>query len=213
MKIVVRNEQEIIRCFAQLRDIEYLGERYNSHLFGNLAVREHNKGHKDPYEFLEIKNKNIAKIIDRHPYIVDFSEMVKYNNLTLSRLILLSHSFLPNEKAKMDEEHKTDDLVDIISFKKGMLTYPIPVFFDEKTLWDNGEVVFGSTTIPGYYMLRSYNKDMNLREYFEANAQELFKAVKGDKEMDSYDITPVGKDILVHFKEKKKSLFKKRITK
>ena len=94
-----------------------------------------------------------------------------------------------------------------------MLTYPIPVFFDEKVLLDNGEVVFGSTTIPGYYMLRSYNNEMNLREYFETNAQELFKAVRGDKEMVSYDITPLGKELLVHFKEKKKSLFKKRITK
>ena len=213
MKIVVRNEQEITRCFAQLRDIEYLGERYNSHLFGNLAVREHKNGHTNPYEFLEIKNESVAKIIDRHHYIVDFSDMVKYDTLTLSRLILLSHSFLPDEKTKMDEEHKTDDLVDIISFKKGMLTYPIPVFFDEKDLLDNGEVVFGSTTIPGYYMLRSYNNEMDLREYFEANAQELFKAVRGDKEMVSYDITPLGKELLVHFKEKKKSLFKKRITK
>ncbi len=213
MKIIIRNEQGIASCYVQLRDIEYLGERHHSQFFLNYAVRERNKGKKAD-DFIKIDNR-IAKIIDEYPYIVDFSDMSKLDIGSLSRMIVLSQSFLPDAKTKADEEHKVEDLVDLISFKRGMLTYPIPVFLDEKQLFYDGEVIFGSTTFPEYYMLRTDNREINLSEYLSSNAQRLFEEIQPGNEMASYEEFRVDNDLLVHFKTKKKlfSKLRKGITK
>lgn len=213
MKIIIRNEQGIVSCYVQLRDIEYLGERYHSQFFLNYAVREHNKGRKKD-DFIKINNR-IGKIIEEYPYIVDFTDMSKLDVGSLSRTIILSQSFLPDVKTKADEGHKVEDLVDLISFKRGMLTYPIPVFLDEKQLFYDGEVIFGSTTFPEYYMLRTDNREINLSDYLSSNAQKLFGQIQPDDEMASYEEFKVDNDLLVHFKVKKKlfSKLRKGITK
>ena len=213
MKIIVRNEEGIHKVYVQLRDIEYIGERHRSHYFSNYAIRQHNKGIKSD-DFICVGNTGLAKLIVEYPYIVDFSEVVQLDSGAISRMIVLSHQFLPTPNQKADEEHKIEDLIDIINFKKGMLTYPIPVFYDNNILFDNGEVVFGSTTLPGYYMLRSYDKSMDLKAYLNENVQSLFSQVLPDKEMASFEALPVDGDIIVKFKTKNKlfSKFRKGIT-
>ena len=214
MKIIIRDEQGIKKCYAQLRDIEYLADRYGSMFFGSLLVKERRKGRKTGEDFVDITNLDVAKIIEMNPYIVDFSDMAKYDILTLSRMIILAQSPMSTGKQRMDEEHKVEDLQDLIMFNKGMLTYGIPVLYDENLLIDDGEVVFGSTTLPGYYMLRAHNKDLDLNKYLNDNLHSLFSLVSPEGEMKSHDVTKVDDSLLVHFVEKKKVLSNiiKRIT-
>ena len=176
MKIIVRDEQGIKKCLVQVRDIKYLADRMNSPKFLRLALGSYVGKKLTGEDFIEINTIGIAKIIEECSYIVDFQEMAKYDDLTLSRMILLSRSPISlDEKKKMDEEHKVEDLVDLISFNKGMLTYPIPVLFDQKVLSDDGEVVFGSTTIPEHFMLKRNSDNIDLVDYFVSNANALFE--------------------------------------
>lgn len=215
MKIIIRDEQGLMRCFAQVRDAKYLAQRYDSKKFLNLALGNAAYRNLKDDDFYEVKNRAVAQIILENPYIVDFSEMVKCDGLTLNRIILLSQSPISYGKQKMDEQHKVEDLLDILNFNRGMLTYPIPVYYDGNIMMDNGEVVFGSTTIPGFYMLRSYNEELDLNEYLELNSGSLYERVNPEGEMVSYEVTKVNNGLLVHFKEKNKILsqIRKRLSK
>ncbi len=213
MKIIVRDEKGIKRCFAQVRDIDYLAKRCNSTKFRRLALGNAIFRDLKPETFVDIKNMGVAEIIEENPYIVDFSEFSKYDALTLSRIIVASRSFFPDDRRKMDEEHKTEDLVDLISLKNNMLVYPIPILYDEKQLVDDGEVVFGSTTLPGCYLLRSTNPEIDLIDYFEKNAQALFESINPEEKMASYEIIKTDNDVFVRFKVKRDifAKIKKRI--
>lgn len=215
MKIIVRDEQGIKKCFIQVRDVKYLVERFESPRLERLILGNNVLRDLKADDFFEVKNKGVIEIIDDNPYIVDFSDFVKYDGLTLSRIILLSQSFLPDEKKKLDEQHKVEDLLDVMNFKRGMLTYSIPIMYDEKTLFDNGEVVFGSTTMPGYFMLRSYDESVDLSDYLVNNLNQLYSIVNPEGEFTSYDVTPLDGSLLVRFTEKKKvfSNIIKRLTK
>ncbi len=214
MKIIIRDENELKRCFIQLKDVDYLVERFNSPKLGRLILGNNKFRHLGKYDFFEIKNRGVAQMIEENPYIVDFSEMVKYDGLTLSRLILLAQNPLSTNKKKLDEEHRVDDLQDIMSFNRGMLTYPIPILYDERIIYDNDEVVFGSTTLPNYYMLRPIQEDIDLNEYLAFHHQSLFESVLPEDEMASYQVTEIDGGLLVHFDVKNKVLSKirKRIT-
>jgi len=215
MKIIVRDEQGIRRCLVQVRDIKYLAEKLNSPKFLRLALGDAINPKIKGEDFIEINSVAIAKIIEENPYIVDFQEMAKYDDLTLSRMILLTRSPVSFDEAKKrDEEHKVEDLVDLISFNKGMLTYSIPVIFDQKVLSDNGEVIFGSTTIPDHFMLKRCSEDIDLPTYFSQNAQALFEQTGIEGEMVDYKTLELSGSLIVYFNVKKKLLSKirKRIT-
>jgi len=214
MKIIIRNEQGIKRCYIQLRDVDYLVERYNSPKLGKMALGNAAFRNLRADDFFEVKNKGVAKIIEDNPYIVEFGEVVNYDVLTLSRMILLSQVPTVSEKDKFDQDHKVEDLQDIISFNKGMLTYPIPVLFDEELLVDDGEVIFGSTTFPNQYMIKSTNPELDLVDYFLDNINDLFLEVFPGEEMKDYSLMKLDDALLIHFVPKR-SLFKslkKRIT-
>ena len=214
MKIIIRDEQGIKRCFVQMRDLEYLADRYGSVFFGGLVARKNRREKHSPEEFTEITNIDIANIIDRNPYIVDFSDNARWDLLTLSRMVILTQSPMSIGKRRMDEQHKVEDLQDLMNFKRGMLTYGIPIFYDENILFEDGEVFFGSTTLPGYYMIRSENKDLDLNAYLNDNLQELFSLVNPEGELKNFEVTKLDDSLLVHFVEKKKVLSNiiKRIT-
>lgn len=209
MKIIIRDANGgIKRCFAQVRDVDYLAKRFNSIRFKKLALDNASYRDLKNDDFFEVRNLGVAQIIEENPFIVDFCDLVNFDVLSLTRMIILAQSAFPSEKRKLDEDKKVDDLLDLINFKKGMLTYQMPVFFDEKKLIQDGDIVFGSTTLPDYYMLRSSNPDVNLLSYLEKNSQALFDCLDIEEDMESYDTIEVGKDVLVRFKVKKNLISK-----
>ena len=207
MKIIVRDEHGIKRCFCQMRDIDYLSTRFTSERFRQFALGNYIFRDLKEDDFFEVKNRAVKKIIEEDQYIVDFGEINKYDNLTLSRMILLSQVPLPTEREKLGIDHKILDLQDIISFNRGMLTYPIPVLFDEKMKFEDGDVVFGSTTLSDHFMLRTNNQDIDLIDYFMENCNSLFALAYPEGEMKSYNIKKVNNDLIIYF-EVKKRLFK-----
>lgn len=206
MKIIIKDETGIKKCLIQLRDVDYMEKKYNAKSIRKyLTMGIHSELKEE--SFIPVVNAHIAQVIEADPNIVDFSEIVKLDTLSISRLIVLAHSFGATKKQQLDEEKKTIDLQDIMSFKNGTLDYKIPLMLDGKVMNKDGEIVFGSTTIPGCYVLKG-NKHSNLREYLELNSNALYSLIGLDKEMESYSVTELDNCLLVHFNTKKKRITK-----
>lgn len=206
MKIIIKDETGIKKCLIQLRDVDYMEKKYNARSIRKyLTMGIHSELKEE--SFIPVTNAHIAEVIEANPSIVDFSEMVRLDNLSISRMIVLAHTFGAKEKQQLDDEKKIIDLQDIMSFKNGTLNYQIPLLLDGKVMFNDGNVVFGSTTIPGYYMLKG-NKETNLREYLELNSNSLFNTIESDKEMESYSVTELDNCLLVRFNTKKKRITK-----
>lgn len=212
MKIIVRDNKGIKKCLIQYRDVKYLGLRFDTPKIVDFLLRDIDVSKLKDSDFIEVKNAEVARIIDENQNIVDFGECVKYDNLTLSRLIILAHGFYPSEKEKLDEERKVEDMQDIISLKNGTLTYQIPVLYSPIDVLADGKVVFGNSTIPGYYVLKSNDQDFDLTAFLEENVRKLFEMVKPEEELDHYGVSKVDDCLLVYFKGNKKLRNEKRIT-
>ena len=211
MKIIVRDGNEIKKCLVQVRDIEYLSERFELAKL-KKAVLGKEEGTKKGYEFVEIHNKELAGAILQNPFIVDFSEMAKHDSFTLSRIIFLTQTPINDGKQRLDDQKKIEDLQDIITFNTGKLPYQIPVLFDDKVTLINEDVTFGSCTVPNYFMIRSNKKGLDLAAYVREKIGSLFAVLDCDREMESYSTVEVDDAILIKFKLKRKSLLRKRVT-
>jgi hypothetical protein len=211
MKIIIKDGENIKKCLIQVRDVNYLAERYELTTL-RKALLGKNEDSKKEYEFIEVHNKDLAGAIEQNPFIVNFTEMARYDDFTLSRLIFLTQTPVNDGKQRLDDQHKIEDLQDIITFNTGRLPYQIPVLFDDRITLINEDVTFGSTTIPNYYMLRANKKDLNLAEYLRTKVDSLFGILELDREMDSYSTVELEDSLLVKFKLKRKRLTKKRIT-
>jgi hypothetical protein len=211
MKIIIKDGENIKKCLIQVRDVNYLAERYELTTL-RKALLGKNEDSKKEYEFIEVHNKDLARAIEQNPFIVNFTEMARYDDFTLSRLIFLTQTPVNDGKQRLDDQHKIEDLQDIITFNTGRLPYQIPVLFDDRITLINEDVTFGSTTIPNYYMLRANKKDLNLAEYLRTKVDSLFGILELDREMDSYSTVELEDSLLVKFKLKRKRLTKKRIT-
>lgn len=202
MKIIIRDGQMIKKCLIQVKDVLYLIERFNVPKLKTLLLK--NRKDLKAVDFINVTDERIARIIEENEYIVDFTSMSNYDSFTLSRLILLGHNPIIN---KLDEENRVMDLQSIISFKNGELDYSIPVTLT-KHLYEDSEVVFGPSTFANYYLLDSKEEGLDIESYLDQHASSLYSLINSDQELDSFDVIKVQKGILVHFKEKKKRLFK-----
>ena len=202
MKIIIRNENGIKKCFVQVRDINYLAERFNVGRLNRYVLGDRKP---EETEFVEIKDMKLAKVIEGCQSIVDFEEMAKLDDFSLGRIILLAHSYLGKESR--DEEQRVRDLQDIMSFKQGKLGYQIPVILRE-VVFENEDMVLGSSTLPGYHILKSINGSLDLDNYLALNLKPLFWMIYPEDEMESYNIIKMNDCLLIHFDVKKKHLSK-----
>ncbi len=202
MKIVIKKDDNDTKCLAQLRDIKYLAQRYNSDFFEDFYEAEKLKGLADE-DFIELINKKVKDIVLNSPFIVDFTEYAKCDLRTLSRLIVLSINSLngPNHD---DDEHRRADLLDICDFKKGILPYRIPVAFDNRVSMDLGPVHFGTSTIPGYYMLKKKDINIDLMNFLFNNYYLLHSFVDDKGVCVGFESVKVGDELIFKFTTKTK---------
>ena len=197
MKIVFTNEDGSTRCLTQVRDYKYLAVRFNSDAFLAMYNSTRAHGHTDD-DFVDVTNEKVKEIILNSPYIVDFTDIAKLDLTTLSRLIVVSARSM-SENDRLDFDHKRDDILDIMEFKKGILPYQIPVGFDNKVYMDMGPVYFGSSTIPGYFLLKKKDINVNLMEFL-ANNHTLLHALLERKDICvGFDSVKVGDQLLFKF--------------
>ena len=198
MKIIIKRNGETKKCFAQVRDINYLASRFNVDKLNRYVL-----GNSKPKgtDFVEIKDPRLAKVIEENQNIVDVGEMAGLDDFTLGRIILLAHSYFDKESA--DETHRVRDLQDIMSFNQGKLDYQVPVMLQD-TIFENEDMVLGSSTIPGYYILRSLNGSLDLDNYLALNLKPLFWMIYPEEEMESYNIIRMDDCLLIHFNVMKK---------
>ena len=202
MKIVFKNENNETKCLAQIRDFKYLAIRFDSKFFLTRynSMRAH--GQKDE-DFVEITNEKTREIILNCSYIVDFSEFAKLDLVSLSRFVVLS-SGSTGPKDRLDNDHRRVDLQDIADFKNGLLPYRIPVTFDNNVFMDMGPVYFGSSTIPGYYMLRKKDVSVDLMNFLYTNYYLLYANLDAKDVCTGFDSVKVGDDVLFKFKTRTK---------
>ena len=202
MKIVIKKDENETRCLVQLRDIKYIAQRYDSNYFEDFYMSEMAKGHKD-HDFIEITNQKVKDLVIKCPFIIDFTDFVRLDPFSLSRIMVLSNTSA-NERDQADNEHKIRDLQDILEFKKGSLGYRIPVAFDNKVYLDLGPVYFGTTTIPGYYMLKKKNINANLMDFLYNYYYLLYTFVDDKNTCDGFESFRVGEEVVFKFNTKTK---------
>ena len=201
MKIVVNNG-DIKTCYVQVRDIKYLADRYSSSVFENIFTKACAEGHNFT-DFIPIADDKIASIIIFDSFIIDFSLSVGHESHSLSRMTSLSSCGSSNTE-RIDFEHKRRDLNDLMNFKRGKLDYQIPILFDglQKIEFDNATV--GSTSMPGYYMLRSKYPDTDLEHILKRDYLIIYRMLGYKGECDGVSINKVGDDLLFRFIVKNK---------
>ena len=203
MKIVFKNEDNNLRCLTQVRDFKYLAKRFNSEYFNKLYEAEIAKGLKDE-DFVELVKEESRRVVLDCPYIVTFNDVANCDDLTISRLMVLTGRAL-SSKDKLDNEHKRTDLSDILAFKSNSLPYQIPVTFDNNVFMDLGDVYLGTSTIPGYYMLRKKNINADLADFLANNYYLLFRCLDLKDVCEGFNSVKVGDELLFRFNTKTKT--------
>ena len=211
MKIIIE-EKNRKSCYAQVRDLYYLAARFKSSSFENLYETYINQGLTEK-EFVYLDDPKVVELIDFNPFIINFSQYVSQSNGALIRLAALTTGPVIHTDT-LDNQHKRDDIFDIIEFKKGELDYQIPVVYDKKKYIDLGRMILGSTNHPGFFMLRRKDPEVNIEDVVNRDYRVLFETLGLEGDCDGVYMFNVGEDIVFKFRtKKKKQNFKEHLKK
>ena len=143
MKIIVHKENETI-CFVQLRDLLYLayGKRNAFRELANKYIDEY----KQIHDFVKVTNPEMVKILERREDIIDFDDFSSSHTIdSLTHLLVAKNLFCSDSESRRRVEHETNDIQDIIAYKKGELSYAIPLIADYRLVQNiNGYVVMST---------------------------------------------------------------------
>ena len=201
MKIII-DEKGKRTCYAQVRDLYYLAARFKSSSFENLYEGFINEGRAET-DFVLLEDPKVVELVDFNPFIINFSEFVGYSQNALIRLAALTAGPVLHTDTT-DNQHKRNDIFDIMDFKKGQLQYEIPVVFDKKKFIDFGKMELGSTNHPGFYLLRRKDPEVNLEEVINKDYRVLFETLGLEGYCDGVYMFNVGEDIVFKFRTKHK---------
>jgi len=212
MRIIIRKDDQVDKCYVQLRDIKFLSTKYKSIALKNLYLKYLDLGTKDE-DFIKMTEPRLIEIFTKANTIVDLDDYVNLDPLVLARTIYASSFSLSTDKLRRENEHRNQDIADIYHFLTGDLTYPIPIMYDNKYLIENEDksITLGSTIIPDYYIINGINKDNSeLISYLEDNLEDIITNNYPDEEV-NYKVQKLNDNILVIFnhQKKKKHILKK----
>ncbi len=152
MKIITHTPRSGEAVYIQVKDFLYLGRTTGDSTYIDEYIDLLNS-QKTDYDFIRIYDEEKRSVVSRTD-IVDFKELYKESSMLLSKtLINLSFSSLNDEKSKQ----KSEDIRDVLAFRRGDLTYTIPLFSDGDVniLSEDGYLSFTSTIIPDCFVLRT----------------------------------------------------------
>lgn len=163
MKIITHSCKNGEAVYVQVKDLLYLGRTTgdNSYIDEYIELINSQKGDNDFIRVFDEFKKNIIKRTD----IVDFKGVYSESSLFLSRILInLTLAAANNEVARQ----KSEGIRDILAFKRGDLSYGIPLFSDGDIYLESedGYFSFSSTILPDCYALKVVDRsDIRKSDY------------------------------------------------
>ena len=150
MKVIVHKKNETI-CYVQLRDLVYLASgKRNS--FRDLSCKYIEEG-KIMTDFVRVSDKAMIDIIENLEDIIDIEDYKAYSIDSLSHLLVSKHLFsVPNAQRRV--EHQTDDIQDLILYKKGELPYAMPLIADDRLVRNINGYMVSSTNCDNKFIVK-----------------------------------------------------------
>lgn len=169
MKIITNTKRNGELCYVQVKDILFLARITKNNKVMQQYVNFINNGVCDN-DFVRITQPLYIDAFKKCDYIVDFTLYSNVSITYVSRLMATTNFFVSSDLEKDCIQHKTDDLRDIISFKKGDLEYKIPLISNGKYEYENedGTLLFDSTIIDGCFAITSLDgNNVDDNEYYD----------------------------------------------
>lgn len=202
MKIITNTLKDGESLYVQVKDLLYLGRALGDNTYIDEYIDLLNS-QKTDNDFIRIYDDEKRIIINRMD-ICDFKELYRESSMLLSRtLINLSFSSINSEEAKQ----KSEDIRDILAFRRGDLTYSIPLFSDGETYIESEYYNFSSTIIPDCFVLRTVDhseiKTCDCQEFLSYCLNKV-KNNYTEEIKDDYKISESDNTIIVKFNSKNK---------
>ncbi len=205
MKIITNSSKNGEAVYVQVKDFLYLGRitGNNSYIDEYIELLNLQKGDN---EFIRVFDE-VKKTIIKRTDIVDFKEVYKESSLFLANILInLTLAANNNDVARQ----KSEGIRDILAFKRGDLSYGIPLFSDGDIYIEseNGYFSFSSTILPDCYALKIVDcSDISKSDYqtFLSDCICKVKMQYNEDVRDDYQIYEVDNMIVVKFdKDSKK---------
>lgn len=215
MKIITKTRRDGELCYIQVKDILFLSRITKNSNVMQQYINLINEGHGDN-DFIRITQKSYIEIIKKCDYIADFIEFGNKNTPIsyISSLIVTLNFSVGDEITKECVSHKTDDLRDIMAFKKGELEYKIPLVANGSIEMCNEDktLVLDGTAISDCFIIKSIDGvDIQNKDYYDFYLNcldriysEFYPDIEQtERKYDAYDRGNVLV-ICIHRQEKKK---------
>lgn len=188
MKIVTNTSRNGEVCYIQVKDFLYIGRVLGDKTFINEYTDLLNL-QKSDYDFIKISSEDKRKII-KNVDLIDFKETYRDSEILLTRSLINLAVFSSMNEA---EKQRSEDIRDVLAFKRGELHYNIPLLSDGETelISNDGNLIFSSTIIPNSYSLKTLDgSDIKSYDYqeFLSYCMNKLKDLYGDNEGKIYNI-------------------------
>lgn len=214
MKIISNTKRNGVLCYVQVKDIMFLARITKNDNMMEQYIKLINDG-KGDYDFVRVTQTSLIDLFIKCDYILNFSDFTdKGTNVSyLSNLLVNMNSTLVGGDLEKDcLRHKSDDIRDVMAFKKGELEYKIPLISSgliEYTSSD-GEFYFDSTVVEGCFTLSTKDGSMvqnhDYYDFYLLCLKRLFAELYPDREfnLDSYKCYDRGNMLIIMINESEK---------
>lgn len=96
----------------------------------------------------------MVKIIEKREDIIDYDAFSLHTVDALTHLLISKNLFCTSDESKRRVEHETQDIQDIISLKKGELSYSIPLVPDDRIVQNINGYVVKSTNVDNRFIVK-----------------------------------------------------------
>ena len=206
MKIIVNRKDETV-CYVQLRDLVFLANR-NIHVFRELSIQFINEG-KTLEEFVRINNIKLIEYIGNCNEIIEFDDYVNNSIESISNVIVTKNLlYKADSVSNAIVRHQTDDLHDIIAFKKGELNYSIPLVCTDEFVLELGNVRVCSTILKNKFIIK-VDGEVNIADLLEQIKENIINKLnlKADYEFKVVELNGNYLLSIVPAKKVKKNVF------
>ena len=219
MKIIVNTKKNGEECYVQVRDILFLGRITKNNKVIQQYINYINSGYGDN-NFIKVVQPLYIKAFKNCDYIVDFTEYSSKNVSLgyLSKLLVTLNFSLNTDFDKKCIDHKTDDIRDIMAFKKGELDYKIPLVFngDVEIINDDGTLCFESTILDDVFILKRTDggnvKDIDYYSFYLNCINTLYTTKYSDIDVNdrNYSSFDSNGNIVITINSRRKKRSKKK---
>lgn len=193
MKIISTTKRNGVLCYVQVKDVMFLARITKNHKMMEQYVKLINNGKGDD-DFIRVTQTSLIDLFTRCDHIINFSDFAnKDSNLTyLSNLLVnMNTTLVGGDLEKECIQHKSDDIRDIMSFKKRELDYKIPLVPSGVVEYtnDEGNLYFDSTVVEDCFILTTKDgspvQNHDYYDFYVLCMKRIFSELYPDREFNS----------------------------